>query len=441
MSAIITSKFRLNTTERFIDNLAVDSYYMGLGRPNEWSDELIPDVPYENQSTSNTTWENMYAMKKLDSTDITYTAPRYLWVSGTTYSEFDDQDQNLEGKHYYVISDNNNVYMCLKSGGTSTKNPDIEGVTTSGIIDYTNADGYIWKYMFTVPVDAATKFLTSSFIPVTHLDTQPGAGADTALLNQWAVQSNAIDGAIYNVKISQAGTGYTSAPTVTIEGNGTGATATATVSGGSVTNIEVTNPGSGYTYAVVTVSGGAGSGASLRAVIGPKGGFGADSRVDLRTHYIIINKVFNGNEAGTIPSANDFRQISLIRNPIDNGTSAIATQNAYTITRTLEVSLGGTFPSDSLIDGTVTGARGFVVEYDSTNGIIKYVQNEDTGYTEFTTSDLIRLSTETTGGETCTAVNVPEIDHYSGDVIFLENRTAVTRASDQIETIRLVIEF
>jgi len=440
MSAIITSEFRLNTTSVFVDALGTDSYYMGLGRPNNWTDELNPDVPYENVYTTNTVWENMYAMKKLDSTDITYTCPRNVWVSGQTYSEYDDRDSNLEGKQYYVISDNNNVYLCLKSGGVSTKDPDIEGVTTSGVIDYTNADGYIWKYLFTVPVDTGTKFLTASFIPVVHLDTQPTPGSDTALLNQWAVQQNTVDGAIYNVKIDNAGTGYTSAPTVTIEGDGTNATATATVSGGVITDIEVTNIGSGYTKAIVTLSGGGGSNGSVRAVIGPKGGFGADPRVDLRTHYVIINKVFNGNEAGTIPSANDFRQITLVKNPLEDGGSPAAA-NAYTVAHSLEVSLGSTFDPDDVIEGTVTGAKGFVVEYDSVNGIIKYVQNEDTGYTPFTTSDLIRLETASTGGETCTAVVDPEVQHYSGDVVFVENRTAVTRASDQIETIRLVIEF
>lgn len=78
--------------------------------------------------------------------------------------------------------------------------------------------------------------------------------------------SNGVDG----VTITNGGTGYTSAPTVTLTGGGgTGATATATVSGGVVTAITITNAGSGYTSApTVAFSGGGGTGAAGTAVIG-----------------------------------------------------------------------------------------------------------------------------------------------------------------------------
>ena len=35
----------------------------------------------------------------------------------------------------------------------------------------------------------------------------------------------------------------------------------------------------------------------------------------------------------------------------------------------------------------------------------------------------------------------PEIDHDSGDVLYIENRTPIQRAPDQTENIKLVIEF
>ena len=37
--------------------------------------------------------------------------------------------------------------------------------------------------------------------------------------------------------------------------------------------------------------------------------------------------------------------------------------------------------------------------------------------------------------------SVPELDHDSGDVLYLENRTPIQRATDQTENIKLVIEF
>ena len=79
--------------------------------------------------------------------------------------------------------------MCLKAGaGASSTNPDTTGVQTSGVINHSGSDGYIWKYMYTVPTADVTKFLTTSFIPVRRIKEAPPGGSDTALTNQWSVQ-------------------------------------------------------------------------------------------------------------------------------------------------------------------------------------------------------------------------------------------------------------
>ena len=65
------------------------------------------------------------------------------------------------------------------------------------------------------------------------------------------------------IAVTNGGSGYTSAPTVTFGGGVTGATATATVLGGKVTSIAVNNIGANFTsVATVTLSGGGGSGAT-----------------------------------------------------------------------------------------------------------------------------------------------------------------------------------
>ncbi|MEN9661207.1 MAG: hypothetical protein RL324_156 [Verrucomicrobiota bacterium] len=65
-------------------------------------------------------------------------------------------------------------------------------------------------------------------------------------------------GVVSSLTISTAGSGYGSVPTVTLSGGGgSGATATATLSSGAVTALTVTSGGSGYTSApTVTISGG-----------------------------------------------------------------------------------------------------------------------------------------------------------------------------------------
>ncbi|GEM_PF-4007713 len=72
---------------------------------------------------------------------------------------------------------------------------------------------------------------------------------------------------VYSVSVTNGGTGYTSAPTVSlIGGGGTLAKATATVSGGAVTLVTVTNVGANYTSApTVVFTGGGGIGATATA--------------------------------------------------------------------------------------------------------------------------------------------------------------------------------
>ena len=96
-----------------------------------------------------------------------------------------------------------------------------------------------------------------------------GVGTSTPLQNWNPTVTNTTNKPVLGVTVVSGGTGYTSAPTVTLSGgSGTGATATATVANGKITGFTVTNPGSGYNSAPsVALAGGGGSLASARAVI------------------------------------------------------------------------------------------------------------------------------------------------------------------------------
>lgn len=86
--------------------------------------------------------------------------------------------------------------------------------------------------------------------PTVSLNGGGGTGAAAAAT---------ITGVVSSLTLTNGGTGYTTGATVTITGGGgSGATATATVAGGSVTAITLTNAGTGYTSApTVTFSDGA----------------------------------------------------------------------------------------------------------------------------------------------------------------------------------------
>jgi hypothetical protein len=99
---------------------------------------------------------------------------------------------------------------------------------------------------------------------------------------------------VQQIDIINPGFGYTSTPTVTIVGDGTGATAEATVVNGQVRSITVTNAGVNYTQALVQITGGGGSLASAVAEL-------AGNQGTLRTYYFLngVKTILNSN-AGTV---------------------------------------------------------------------------------------------------------------------------------------------
>ena len=122
---------------------------------------------------------------------------------------------------------------------------------------------------------------------------------------------------IDSISIINPGFSYTSIPTVTIIGDGAGATATAFVVNGQITNIVVTDPGSNYTQAIVQISGGGGSSASASAVLAGNNGV-------LRTYYYVngVKTILNPT-AGTVDYDNGIVILTAF-NPSDvNNTSGV----------------------------------------------------------------------------------------------------------------------
>ena len=434
MPAIITTKFRYQNARNLITDISDNnnSYYLFVARAQAWSpsDSSVP-TPVDRQLDEYDAWANTVAMKRIASSQVSHCVPRYNWISGTTYSEYDDQDSTLSTKQYYVITDELNVYKCIQAGaGASVVKP--TGTATTIPLS-TLADGYRWKFMFTIGGNDVNKFLTNSFFPVKYLESDDGS-------IQWNIQAAALDGGIHRIRLTSGGSGYSSTPDVTITGDGTGATATATVSGGVVTGITMTAYGSGYSRAAITISGGSPtSAATARAVISPTGGHGKNPITELGGFYIMTQVLLEGADgSGDFIIDNDYRQIGIVRNPYEYGTTTIATSTTKSaLTELAHGSVtGGSFAKDDTVTGGVSGAIGYVVSTDT--GVVKVYQNDATGYVPFQSGETI---TQGAVSATISGITDPEVEKYTGEVLYIENRSPVNRASNQTEDVRLVIEM
>ena len=497
MPAIITNKFRLNNAEQFSESFsetANNVYYLGIGRPQAFGTLTRPDSRTDYEGTDSNpitpgdtvvrefyTYDDLIAAKRVQSTDTSFVIPRRNWTSGTVYDiyrhdygEFQTGSTStrvtsnsgattLFDATFYVLTSARNVYKCLDNNGGATSTDEPTGTSTSVI---TTSDDYQWKYMYTLSAAQQANFLSTDFMAVT---TNANAATD-----QSNVISAAVDGAIDVIKIKSAGLGGTNGTFtgIAIRGDGSGGVCSVTVSGGSVTAVTVTTRGTGYTFGTVSnaqiVAAGATSlsGAELDVIIGPKGGHGANAVEELGGFFVMLNTSLEGTESantGDFSAVNDFRKIALLRDPTKSASAV--TSNTARLTKAIAIASSptpGTFTVDEEINQATTGAVGKVVEWDATNRILYYIQtrHNDAGVdsngdlTAFSTNAVITgQSSSATGtpdtSQSGTVNNVsftsgyatPEIDHDSGDVLYVENRTPIQRATDQTENIKLVIEF
>ena len=133
--------------------------------------------------------------------------------------------QKLENCIFYVVTDEFNVYKCLDNNLNAVSTVKPSGTTVDPVF---LSDGYMWKFLYNIPIALRNKFLTDQYIPVV-----------TALRNQF--YSN---GALQTIRIDKAGSGYTSG-SILVQGDGYNSTDPI-----YLTNYTLSNAGSSYTTPV-----------------------------------------------------------------------------------------------------------------------------------------------------------------------------------------------
>ena len=498
MSAIITEKFRAHNANNFFESFTESSpntYYLFIGKATPFTtgtsggSDSSPSTPADSVSREFYNWDAMIAAKKIPSTDVTYALPRRDWSNGTTYDMYDDDISssntatsgatNLFDSSFYFITSDYRVYKVLdNNGGSAYSGSEPTSTSTSPFA----LGGYVLKYMYALTASEAAKYLTTDYMPVSDDST---------------VTTAATDGKIESLSVT-AGSGYTDGTYyAAVYGDGTsagtssGAIVRITVSSGSIASFGLTagsdttihdggaaytygtvNLGSSYTFSDAALSSsssmGSGTGGAVGVIISPKNGHGHSAINELGGHYVMTATTLTQDEGDDVSTANDFREVGLVIDPTTYGTSTVASASTARMTFAVKFSsASGTFDADEKISNS-SGAIGKVVEWDSTNSILYYHQerfgdygtNSTTGaYTAFSGTGTITGGTSGATGtpsssstETVTLANNntiaftsgyanPELQPDSGDIIYIENRKPIQRASDQTEDIKLIIEF
>lgn len=442
MTTTLLPAFRINYAEQLKESVseatANTMLYVSIGKVDSWANDASPPTSNSSPATDYEIWSNMIGAKRIVGSDIMHVIPRIDWTANTVYDYYDHLNTELfdsANTQFYVMTDEYNIYKCINNnnGSKSNNKPTSLNPYTTSI----TADGYVWKYMYTISDINRIRFTTSEYIPVRTLTIE-----DSSL--QWLVQENATAGEISACIITAGGSNYSNSSnmSVTISGDGSGATATATRNSTSntVNSITITDSGQNYTYATVTISGGGGSGATARAILSPPGGHGSNPIYELGGKNLLINMRLRYDEDSKLPVTNDYRQLAIIKDPCTFGTSNVS--NAVVISQmTVITSSGtGTFQEDewayqglSLSSATF---KGIVARYDSSLGKIYLINTHGTP----TVSDPISGATSF-ATRFVSSYTDPTLEPLSGQVLYVQNMTPKSRASNQIEEFKIVLKF
>lgn len=346
------SKLKILTAKRFLSSLDVNSFdengekislYLFLSRAEEWESE--PDIFVDSLNKINSIKREIFSLKKISNSNVSYVIPRIQWGENTAYEIYDSYEE-IENKNFYVVNSNNEVFKCLHNGKKSNLDtPNLTGLNVDGNepeksqinpnnLVYT-PDGYIWKYIYTIAENS--DFNTSSFIPV-EVDADiksfnlefPNRIESIKYIhnkNDEVSVSNQFNSGIYYTEVKGDGTGCI--VEIVVENIGSFKT---------ISNVNIINSGSGYTFGFIDIND-VYSDLNLtnkvdfypnttelnyqpteyiKPIISPEYGHGYDPISELYSNKIMFSETLASEVLdGAVPVKSKFSRYGLIKSPRD----------------------------------------------------------------------------------------------------------------------------
>ena len=409
------------------------------------------------------------------------------------------QVANLYDTNYYVINSDFRVYVCIDNGSTGA--PGTETAKGENSLDEPvhtdlepqggiSGDGYLWKYLFTISPSDIIKFDSTEFIV---LPNDWPTSTDSSILDvREAADSRVNNNQIKKVYIENSGSSSSQAyqegtNTLDILGDGTGGKVSVTVNAnGKITDATVSNGGKNYTYGIVnlkpiqaTSTINAVDRAKLIPIIPPSRGHGFDLYSELGADKVLVYARFD-DSSPDFPTDTKFSQVGIVKNPEQFNSDSAYTGSTFTSTHAIKLdSTPASTPTIGveITQNTATGtARGYLISYDSTTNVVKFSRDRSLYFsngkdqTDNVDVDTISKIVDFEAGSTVNPLNVgvqdfsgitttvnskvidlgvnftngvadPEINKKTGELIYIDNRSLVTRDPRQKEDIKIILEF
>ncbi len=410
----------------------------------------------------------------------------------------------LYDSKYYVMNSEFSVYICLNNGygpGNEDGVPSTIEPSHTDPNEYVDrGDGYVWKYLYTISPSNYLKFDSTDYIPVPS-NWKTSTNASISEVRSSAIDGGIRTILIEKSTQYLIGSDPELGVSCNIKGDGTGGTALVIFdSEGYPVKVEVINPGSGYTYATLdldsVVSRDSGSEKSIfNVIIPPPGGHGADIYKELGAfRCLVYSRIENPITNPDFVIDNQFARVGIIKDVLSNGSSSYFTGTTGSGVYGIALNATGlTGISDYKLNQPSTDAKGVIASAEEIGSatFLKYIQSREEyvdyysevsqgisktfdpyitnpNFSGITTSSLYQYSQFNTSnvtigndltsyqvadisgsqyngeylGQTFTnGLSNPDINTKSGDILYVDNRSTITRTSNQREDIKIIIEF
>ena len=465
----------------------------------------IPPPPIDNQSYLSHYRDTILFGKKVTQSNVRRVVRKIQWTANTKYDMYrhdydiynktpNSSTSRLYDSNFYVVNKDYRVYICLyngSSGNNITGYPSQDEPTFTDLepsVAGDSNDGYIWKYLFTIAPSDIIKFDSTEYIVLpNNWDTSTDFEIKSI---RESGNSSTNNNQIKVVYIENSGRTHYETGTYPILGDGTGAEVQITANtSGEIVRTKVINGGSGYTFGIVDLKSPAGidqeKKAKLVPIIPPSKGHGYNIYTELGADKVLIYTRFDTSTKEF--SANTrFAQVGILKNPEEFTSSDIYSTNTFSGLNSIKLSTTpSTLPSvGELITQTKNDgstAKGFVASYDPETNVLKYYQDrslyltgnidtldastisengqvlsfESSGNSINSSSGFQGSVDQTFGGSTVTlndsiiglgvtftsGLSNPEINKSTGDIIYIDNRSIVSRSTRQKEDVKIILEF
>lgn len=491
MAAIITEQFRINSRKRLmqdITNTENNSYYIGIGKEDDWTEKLStinPTGPFPAGTPGDAAQvrNNISSLFKIASANVSTMLPKYVIQSNRTYKVYNPYDPtcfyaSADEFPCFVISrldnggEGDQVYLCIGKSHNATNAstsfqklglPDSEdgingpGIYSSPII---GGDGYRWLYMGKY-IAGRTELNNGSFVAYDFnqnvLNNTPGLIHGLHIINPGNGLEDATD---IDLDIM-----ITGKRTTALSNSSLATTASVDIVNGSIVKITL-NPditfGDNYKFwekvtAQVTTSGY--ESVKIVPIVSPINGYETNIETTLPSWYIGVSS--DTIAAQYIPAGTTYRQISILKNPKTNnndlitGASIDKPHKSFSSDTELAIGTSTVGTGWKLRQGGdgewLVGTISFVEQigdvyhyyyYNSIEGgLLDISDTEDLIITApdslaLTDPNLVVLS-----GNYTLSDDTNKYDRSTGEVLFIDNRGAVTREQGQNEEIKIIIQL